>query len=266
MKGSPEYSLLDKQPMLAHYLLFPRSDHTPPPDGAYDLSFAVGEDEVAKVNCRFYPKDSDWPWLLYFHGNGEVAPDYDYIYKMYHNSKLNLVVADYRGYGKSSGVPTFENLVKDAHQIFPQVKEELARRGYNPDLWVMGRSLGSMPALDLAALRQGEIRGLIIESGFASAVRLVKRWGLPADLDKLLPLEEQCLDMIGSIHLPALVMHGERDSLVAVEEGRLLFDTLGSKEKRWLPIAEADHNDIMLVDSKRYFEAIRDMVYDFSRG
>ena len=44
-------------------------------------------------------------------------------YLFYHRKGINLVVADYRGYGASNGVPTFSNLISDAHCIYQAVKQ-----------------------------------------------------------------------------------------------------------------------------------------------
>ncbi|MGI6550376.1 MAG: alpha/beta hydrolase [Syntrophomonadales bacterium] len=160
----------------------------------------------------------------------------------------------------SSGQPTFSLLAKDAHVVFQAVQDELIKRNYSPVLCVMGRSLGSLPALELAAHYQGELKGLIIESGFAAVTRLITRWGFPLDISGLSLLEKQCLEMIRTITLPGLVIHGEQDSLVFPDEGRLVYETLGSSQKYWLPIPEADHNDIMLVDPQLYFQGIEDFV------
>ena len=68
------------------------------------------------VSCRFYKGNAEWPWILFFHGNGEVVSDYDEISPFYFKRKINLVVADYRGYGKSGGTPTITDMLSDAHQ------------------------------------------------------------------------------------------------------------------------------------------------------
>ena len=255
---TPDYLRLDEQPLLAQYLLFPRRDFTPPPPGAFDLLVKVEANQDVQVAARFYPGQADWPWILYFHGNGEVASDYDYFCKMYHARKINLVVSDYRGYGMSSGQPTFSLMAQDSHVIFRAVQDELLKRDYSPVLCVMGRSLGSLSALDLAAHHQEELKGLILESGFASVTRLISQWGFPIDISGLSLLEKQCLEMIRTITLPGLVIHGEQDSLVFPEEGRLVYETLGSSQKYWLPIPNADHNDIMLVNPQLYFQGIED--------
>ena len=262
---TPDYRRLDEEPLLAQYLLFPRRDFTPPPPGAFDLLVNVETEQDVQVAARFYPGREDWPWILYFHGNGEVASDYDYFCKMYHGRRINLVVADYRGYGLSGGQPTFSLMAQDSHVVYRAVQDELLKHGYPPVLCVMGRSLGSLSALELAAHHQEELMGLIIESGFASVTRLVSQWGFPIDISGLSLLEKQCLEMIQAINLPGLVIHGERDSLVFPGEGRLVYETLGSSQKYWLPIPNADHNDIMLVNPQLYFQGIEDFVTSIGR-
>ena len=158
-----DYSSSD-QPFLLQFIFYPRKDFTPCPANAFDLSVLVGDG--VSIFCRFYVGHPEWPWILFFHGNGEVVSDYDEISPLYHQKEINLVVADYRGYGASTGAPTLTDLVQDAHVIFKEVKGELSRKNLRKELWVMGRSLGSISALELAYHYQEEIKGLIIESGF----------------------------------------------------------------------------------------------------
>ncbi|HHV15560.1 MAG TPA: alpha/beta hydrolase [Gelria sp.] len=254
----PDYALLDKQAMLRDYLFYPRRDSTPPPAGAFDIMVPVekGKDEPV-VACRFFLENADWPWILYFHGNGEVAADYNQLCRLYHQIETNLVVADYRGYGLSSGQPGFQYLIQDAHVIYRTVRNEIKQRNYSQQLWLMGRSLGSTSALELASHYQDHLQGLIIESGFASITRLVTQWGLPADHIQMEMVEEQCLEMLHGITMPALIIHGERDSLVYPQEGKLIFDNLGNSEKSLEMIPGAGHNDIIVADIQRYFGSIR---------
>lgn len=247
----PDYELLD-DPFLINCLFFPRRDSTEAPLGSFDLMVPV--DEKISVNCRYYLKDLNWSSLLYFHGNGEVAADYDDIKDFYWARKLNLIVADYRGYGKSTGGPNFKNLINDAHIIFTSVRQELQERGLQKEaIWIMGRSLGSMSALEIAYQEQQNLKGLIIESGFACVSRLVKQWGLPANYKELENVERQCLEMLKGIKLPALVIHGEEDDLVYLKEGKLVYEQLGSEQKELLIIPGAGHNDIIFMDREKYF-------------
>jgi alpha-beta hydrolase superfamily lysophospholipase len=200
---------------------------------------------------------SEWPWILFFHGNGEVVSDYDEISPFYHQKKINLVVADYRGYGKSDGIPTLTDLVQDAHAILREIKKELSKRGLRSDLWIMGRSLGGISAIELAYRYQDAIRGIIIESGFLSVVRIMMHLGISIRGTNLEKIDQECLEMIQKIFIPTLLIHGEMDTLVPLEEAKDIFKYLGTDRKELLIIPSANHNDIMLVGFQKYFDALQ---------
>lgn len=253
------YHLLD-QPDLMNYLFYPRRDYSPPPPEAFDFSVEV--EQGISISCRLYAGRRKAPWLLYFHGNGEVVYDYDDLAPYYKRRGINLAVTDYRGYGSSSGIPSFESLIKDAHPLFSRIKEELAAENYRSDLWVMGRSLGSIPALELAYHHPGQINGLLIESGFISLMRLTRHLGIPFAEEELESVEEECLEKVRGISIPALVIHGEFDNLVPLEEGEELYEELGSRRKELQIIRYGDHNNVMYINEERYFGAIQ----QFLRG
>jgi alpha-beta hydrolase superfamily lysophospholipase len=252
-----DYSSID-QPFLRQFIFYPRKDYTPCFGNAFD--FAVGVAEGVSISCRFYNGRNEWPWILFFHGNGEVVSDYDAISPFYHQRKINLVVADYRGYGASSGTPTLTDLVQDAHVIFKEVRGELSRRSLQKDLWIMGRSLGSISGLELAYHYQKEVQGLIIESGFPSVVRILFHLGIPSPVQSLEKIDQECLEKIKKIFLPTLIIHGEKDSLVPLENAREIYRHLGAEEKKLLVIPSATHNDIMQVGFRDYFKTIQQFV------
>ncbi len=252
-----DYSSID-QPFLLQFIFYPRKDLTPCPKNGFDLSAAV--QGGASVFCRFYVGHHEWPWVLFFHGNGEVVSDYDEISSFYHKTKINLVVADYRGYGASTGTPTLTHLAQDAHLIYRQVREELSRRNLRKDLSVMGRSLGSISALELAYHYQQEMRGLVIESGFPSVVRIMFHLGVSALGMGLEKIDREWVERIKKILLPALIIHGGLDSLVPLQNAKDIYQYLGSRDKRLLVIPSATHNDIMFAGFKDYFKAIEEFI------
>ncbi len=254
----PDYSYVD-QPYFLQMLFYPRPDFTRPPNNAFDL-FIDAADNV-RITARFYSGGEQWPWILYFHGNGEVVPDYDDLAPLYFAQEINLVVADYRGYGSSTGTPDFTSMVRDAHHIYIAVKNELGNRNYTSDLYIMGRSLGSISALELAYHYQDNLKGLIIESGFASINRLIYHLGIMDPNPYLDQIERECLDVIAEIKIPALIIHGEIDNLVLPEEGHLVYNTLGSMDKEIVTIPRAGHNDVIIRDIPKYFSAVKKLVY-----
>jgi len=257
-----DYSQVD-HPLFLQHIFYPRKDFTPCPLNGFDLSVRVGEGIF--ILCRFYMGHAKGPWILFFHGNGEVVSDYDEISPLYHQKDLNLIVADYRGYGVSGGVPTLTDLVQDSHAIFKEVRAELAKRNLRTDLWVMGRSLGSISALELAYSHQEALKGLILESGFPSVVRIMVHLGMPAHGMGLEKIDQACLERIQKIFLPTLIIHGEEDGLVPLQNARDLYHHLGTEEKELLVIPSATHNDIMLVGLKEYFNALQRFIQKTDR-
>ena len=253
----PDYSAIDRTSLLT-YVFYPRETFSTCPRWGFDCFITVAENIF--VHCRFYKENDNWPWVLHFHGNGEVVSDYDEIAIFYLKYGINLVVADYRGYGKSTGDPTLTDISSDAHIICDSVIRTLVEKGFRSDLWIMGRSLGSIPALEIAYRRRNTIRGLIIESGFPSITRLLVHLDVPAAGIDLDAIDRQCLDMVREIIVPVLIIHGEYDTLVPLEEAETLSEQIGSQEKELLIIPGANHNDIMFVGLKQYFEAIKKFI------
>ena len=258
-----DYSVLDR-PEVLEFVFYPRRDWTEAPAGSTDHMVQV-EDGVS-LSCRFYFASLSLPSILFFHGNGELACDYDSIAPMYKKLGVNLFVADYRGYGLSGGRPTISHLMSDSHRVYRYFRDMLRDQRHTGGVLVMGRSLGSYPAVELAhGYQDGGLKGLIIESGFSSVARLLANLGLPLQLPGLDDLDRGHMDKVRSIRMPALVIHGEWDLLVPFQEGRDLYDGLGSSYKRLFAIPGAGHNDIMLVGMDDYFSAIKDFVLRFSR-
>jgi len=202
--------------------------------------------------------------VLYFHGNGEVARDYDSIAPLYNDLGFSLLVADYRGYGWSDGLPTASSLVHDAPRVFESLGQIVQEAGSEVPqrVFVMGRSLGSAAAIEVARRHQEAIAGLIIESGFAHTSQLLARLGVMLEnLDEAQDVFAN-LAKIGHIRLPILVIHGRADMLIPASEGVALYEGSAAPddEKRLVIIPGAGHNDLLAVGAATYFEAIRGFV------
>jgi len=257
LSGQPDYSILD-QPEVLQFIFYPRGEWTPLPPGASD--YLVPVDEGVSISCRFYPASAGSPCILFFHGNGEVACDYDGIAPLYNREGISLFVADYRGYGRSGGWPNFADMTADAHPIFNFFVNTVRSLGHSGTLFLMGRSLGTHSTLELASHYPEHLSGLIVESGSANMARLLRFLSTPVDPDRLRNLEEAVAARVRSITLPILILHGEWDTLIPPSYAYYLFETVGSEVKRLEIIPGAGHNDIMLVGMDQYFSAIKEFV------
>ncbi|MCF8111615.1 MAG: alpha/beta hydrolase [Desulfobacteraceae bacterium] len=252
-------SILDR-PEILSILFHPRP--APPagaPEGAEDIDVQTPDRE--NISCRFYKTMPESPHILFFHGNGEIAADYDPLGPVYNDYGLNLIVADYRGYGKSTGSPTVETMLSDAHPVLDEILKQKEHEGRTGSLWIMGRSLGSAPALEIAHKRPGDISGLIIESGFASAASLIARLGMdPASIGIDESLVFSNAEKIKHYTGPLLVMHAEHDHIIPLDHGKTLYHACPSTLKDMEIVSGADHNTIMLVAGHGYFRRIRDFI------
>ena len=232
---------------------------SPPPDVP---TYSIEIEDGIKINCGFWVSGKEDSSILYFHGNGETVATHEWLAPFYNQRGINPFVADYRGYGSSNGKPTIANILGDAHTIFRSFKKTIEKEGFKRSPFLMGRSLGSLPAIELAFNYQNEIRGLIIESGAANNFRrLWDSLGI-AEQEVLLNKRNPFLNRIKirQVHQPTLIIHGEYDQIISVTEGEELYQNSGAEDKRILVIPEADHNDIMLVKQDLYFDVIEELV------
>jgi alpha-beta hydrolase superfamily lysophospholipase len=259
-KPWPELSSLDR-PEVLQFVFYPRRDFLPALPAANVMSGSVPVADGISVSFSFYFASKNCPNILFFHGNGELASDYADIGAIFNGIGLNLFVADYRGYGRSDGSPTLSNMIADAHHIFAGFKKVLKDNGFSGKLFIMGRSLGSVSAIELAYHYQSELNGVIIESGFVNIFNLLSYLGFPLkSLGIALPEEPSGVRIARDIRLPALVIHGEYDSIVPLEEGKSLYRNIGAKDKHMVVIPGVDHNTIFAGGMERYLRALKDFV------
>ena len=255
---TPSFVLLD-QPDVLEVLFHPRRDYfgaaTARASAMLDVEVAAG----VSVGGRLFPAQPDSPLILFFHGNGEIAADYEAIAPLYRRLGITLLVMDYRGYGTSGGQPTAETLIADARAIAARLPDLVTAQGLSPaKCVVMGRSLGSASALEIAASAPGGFSGLIIESGFAHTFPLIERLrGRPVDGATEADHGFGNLRKIAQSPLPTLIIHGEQDWIIPVADGLDLHANSASTEKRLVTVPGAGHNDLILTGQRPYFEAVQ---------
>ena len=254
---APDYGIID-QPEILSVLFHPRPEygHTPTGPSAHEVMIPV-EESVAVGAC-FHAANSSAPNILFFHGNGEIVSDYADLGPLYNKMGINFLAVDYRGYGRSEGKPTVTAMMQDGHVILNWTRDWLEKNGFNGPLAVMGRSLGSASALELASHQVSQIDGLIIESGFAFAAPLLQLLGIsPAAVGFKEETGFGNIDKIKTIDKPTLIIHAEFDHIIPFSDGKALYDASPSKNKTLLMIPGANHNDIFARGLSEYLEAVK---------
>jgi hypothetical protein len=172
---------------------------------------------------------------------------------------VNIMILDYRGYGRSEGSPSENGLYLDAEAAFEFLVSD---RGVDSEteLILFGRSLGAAVAVELAARHR--VRGVILESGFTSVKDMAQRIYpfLPMGLlINAVQARYDTISKIGNVTAPVMVLHGDRDEIVPFELGEELFEA-ASEPKTFYRIRGAVHNDTYHVGGESYFEALREFV------
>jgi len=257
-----DYSMLDRPEVLA-LLFHPRPE--PPAAGpgidrpAADVMIPVAAD--AAVGARFHMTHPSGGNILFFHGNGEITADYDDLGSLYNQMEINFLAVDYRGYGRSSGKPTVSAMMQDCHRVYEFTFRWLRERHFNGPLVVMGRSLGSASALELAAVHGRDIDALIVESGFADAAALLRLMGIGTEA---LGFKEEHgfanIDKIRQFTKPTLIIHAEFDHIIPLADGRALYEACCSADKFFLKIPGANHNDIFMRGLETYLAEVKKLV------
>ena len=256
------YTVLDR-PEVSGVIFYPRQEDDRSPD---EKDHLIPVAPGIHVGARFHMAAADSPNLLFFHGNGEIVADYEELSPIYNRLGISFLPVDYRGYGRSGGQPTVGSMMADSHVVLDYVQRWLANNGFTGPLVVMGRSLGSACALELAAAHAGEIDGLVIESGFAHAEPLLRLLGVA--VDRIGFKEELGFRNIDKIRLfdgPTLVIHAQYDNIIPFTDGRDLFDASRSTQKNLLRIEGADHNSIFYVGFETYLQGMQGFVASLRR-
>ena len=260
-----DYSVFD-HPEILRFLFHPRSE------GSLSISVKNAEDldipveSGVFIGARLHHFDKAAPVILFFHGNGEIVSDYNDLGPLYSRIGSNFLPVDYRGYGRSTGTPSVTGMMRDCHAVFDYFRRWFSTHGYTGALIVMGRSLGSASALELAASNPDEIDGLIIDSGFAYFTPLLKLLGVNI---KTMEIREQDglrnIDKIQNFYKPARFIHAEYDHIIPFSDAQALFDACPASDKKLLKISGADHNTLFYYGINEYMRLVKELVQTLTR-
>jgi hypothetical protein len=173
---------------------------------------------------------------------------------------LDVLLFDPRGYGRSTGRPDEQGLYRDARAARAALLRE---PGLDPGrILYVGESLGGAVALELAL--EHPPSGLVLQSTF-TGVRGMASLHYPFVPARLVPDAFPSLDRIRGLGAPLLVLHGDRDEIVPVEQGRALFEAAPEpKQLRVFP--GLGHNDLVPLAGPAYGEAIAGWARKFTRS
>jgi pimeloyl-ACP methyl ester carboxylesterase len=239
-------SILD-HPTLSQRYFFPRRDAPP--------SIYWIDCKEARLACAYIAPHRDALTLVHFHGNGEVVADFipDLAADLTALG-VNVLFAEYRGYGASSGAAGMACILEDVPQIVNALSISPNR------LIVFGRSVGSLYAVELVH-RFPETAGLIIESGIADPLERILLRVRPEELNvTAMQLADEVRSRLNpqpklnAYHGRVLVLHAENDSMV--DSSHAVRNARYAKRATLRLLPEGDHNSIFDENREEYLATL----------
>jgi len=222
----------------------------PAPQSSYQDSEDIIKIQVTherNISAIYLPAPDAEYTILYCHGNAEDIGLLKDIFKLFVKNGFSVFAFDYSGYGTSDGQAAEKKIYQEAEACYDYLLEQ---KKIPPEkIIVFGRSLGGAAALHLASRKQ--IAGLILESSFVSAFRVVTCIPL-FPFDKFRNLEK-----LKVVHCPILVIHGKKDRIVPLWHGRKLF-AIANEPKMSLWVEGAGHNDLFWLAQDQYWDVLED--------
>ncbi len=189
--------------------------------------------------------------VLLCHGNaGNVTSRAAYA-RLLAAAGFDVLLFDYRGYGRSTGKPSEEGTYRDARAVLEVL---LRRDGVDPSrILYLGESLGGAVALHLAI--ESPPAGVVLQSAFTN-VRDMAHAVYPFIPRAIVPDAYPSLKIIAKLTVPLLVLHGRHDDIVPLAHGRALYAAAPSACKRMEIFEQAGHNDLLVLAGSEWIKAI----------
>jgi fermentation-respiration switch protein FrsA (DUF1100 family) len=221
------------------------------PQGEWDLQPVLGAEDAwmetsdgVKLHGWWIGRPDAEITTLHLHGNGGNITHRAAIAREIVQAGSSILLLDYRGYGRSGGRPSEAGLYRDGEAAY----DYLIAKSIRPErLVIHGESLGSAVAVDLAIRKPSA--GLVLEAPFPSA-RSVAARVLPG-LGPLLISGFDSKSRIQRLRVPLLLIHGDRDEVIAYDLGRELFEA-APEPKRFWSIKGAGHNNLLYTAGDEY--------------
>lgn len=220
----------------------------------YDIPFRENFFDIApgvRINALHFYREAPRGLLLYFHGNTRSIKGWAKYARDFYRYDYDVVLVDYRGFGKSTGKRSEKEMLGDMQHIYEKLKED-----YGEDqLVVYGRSMGSGFATRLAS--DNSPRYLILDAPYYNFKKVVERF-LPFLPVRIVLRYHLRTDLwIRNVRCHTYILHGTRDWLIPIRHSEALQRS-NPRGITLIRIHGGGHNN--LPDFDEYHNFIRDIL------
>ena len=176
--------------------------------------------------------------VLHLHGNAANVSNHLPLVSWLPARGYNVLMVDYRGFGRSEGKPSLDGVVDDAAAALAYLRTR-------PDvdatrLIMFGQSIGGATALRLLARDARGVRLGVIDSAFASYRGIARDATAGGPLAPIAALtvgvlpgpDKDPITALKSIRVPLIFVHGARDTIIAAVNSEKLH-AAASGSQHW---------------------------------
>lgn len=222
-------------------LIFPAPPAGEPPAYApCTLVRIPGENGVLGAGMYAAPTTDGAPTVIYMHGNAEDLRHSADIAQAITAGGLGFLALEYPGYGELAEQSASEKGIYAAAQA--AVDWLLAKGVPRKRVMVIGRSLGSGPAVELA--KRGLVERMVLISPYTSIIAMARKMMPFAPASLLVKDRFESDRKAPRIEIPVLVIHAVQDEIIPVAMGRRMAELFPQAK---LELLEGfGHNDLPL--------------------
>ncbi len=214
-----------------------------------ELFFDI-EPGVRINGLHFYVKNPHG-LILYFHGNTRSIKGWARYAKDFFRYHYDVVMVDYRGFGKSTGKRTEKDMLNDMQFVY----DTLAAQYTEQHIIVYGRSLGSGFAAKIAS--DNKPRYLILDAPYFSFKKVLERFVPILPMKFVLRFHLRTDKWIGEVNCHTYILHGTKDWLIPISNSEKL-QSINPNKITLIRIIGGGHNN--LPSFPEYHNFIRDIL------
>jgi len=193
----------------------------------------------ALLNAIHFKTENPKGIILYFHGNAGDLSRWGQITSYFTKYNWDVLVMDYRSYGKSTGKLSETALYEDAQLFYDYV----SKRYKEEKIILYGRSLGTAFATKVAASNKPGM--LILETPFYNLTSVAKKRFPIFPVDYLIKYEFKSNEHIKKVNCKTVIFHGTDDNVVPYESGKKLYELASpAGGKHFITIKRGKHNNL----------------------
>lgn len=189
--------------------------------------------------------------ILYFHGNSRSIKGWAKYARDFYRYDYDVVLVDYRGFGKSTGKRNEKDMLNDMQFVY----EQLAKKYSEHHIIVYGRSIGSGFATKIAS--ENKPRYLILDSPYYSFTKVAERFLPLLPVRFVLRYHLRTDKWIRKVNCPVYIIHGTNDRLIPIRQSEAL-QKINPGKITLIRIHGGRHNNLPSFDE--YHNFIRDIL------